>query len=130
MTRDRWIYNRQHWKQLRQFAFARAKGCCEECRNPLVKGEWHLHHLTYAHRGEEWTTDVLALCLICHGRKHPRHKFRASKPKRTKARPRPSHDTEWDQLNGAFLKQIEMVRSAPAIPPNTKRRFTDGKKYG
>lgn len=58
-----------HWASIRAQAKKRAQGCCEECGKPTA--EYHVHHLTYARRGKELLTDVLAICLPCHEAKHP-----------------------------------------------------------
>jgi len=36
----------------------------------------HVHHKTYERRGEERTSDLVAICLDCHGKEHPQHEFK------------------------------------------------------
>lgn len=55
------------WLAMRSRIFQRAGHRCEGCLDaPAV----HVHHLTYAHRGDEFAFELLALCAACHHRLH------------------------------------------------------------
>lgn len=56
------------WQQKRQQILLRAAGRCEKCHaaNTLLE----VHHLTYARRGAELETDLVALCPACHEEVH------------------------------------------------------------
>jgi hypothetical protein len=64
-----------HWEDLKHAAWRRSKGKCERCGEALKRGHAHLHHLTYARRGNELLADVQLICLNCHGAEHPNHNF-------------------------------------------------------
>lgn len=51
------------WKEKRDQALKRAKFSCQTCGS---RGSLHVHHRTYARRGEEWSSDLIALCADCH----------------------------------------------------------------
>jgi len=59
------------WRQMRQVILERCQNHCEDCGELCDK--LHIHHLTYARFGKEWTTDLQALCITCHEKpeKHP-----------------------------------------------------------
>ena len=56
------------WKTNRQLVIDRAKGICEGC---LRKPAYTAHHLTYAHIGNEFLFEMVAICRECHDRLHP-----------------------------------------------------------
>lgn len=51
------------WKAKREGALKRAKYSCQTCG---TGGKLHVHHRTYARRGDEWNADLIALCEECH----------------------------------------------------------------
>jgi 5-methylcytosine-specific restriction endonuclease McrA len=64
------------WLNLRNRVLARAQDQCEGC------GRWpatEVHHLTYAHVGQEFLWELRAVCRDCHDRLHP-DKIRTPKP--------------------------------------------------
>lgn len=57
------------WQRKRVAVLARSQGMCEGCRiNKAVQ----VHHLTYDHVGDEFLWELVAVCLMCHSRLHPR----------------------------------------------------------
>jgi 5-methylcytosine-specific restriction endonuclease McrA len=58
-----------HWQATRQGALTRAKFACQICN---AKERLHVHHRTYARRGEELPEDLTVLCADCHGLFHER----------------------------------------------------------
>ena len=78
MTHDEYLLylKTPAWKGLRNRTLARAQGHCEGC------GRWpatDVHHLTYAHVGQEFLWELRAVCRDCHDRLHP-DKILALKP--------------------------------------------------
>jgi hypothetical protein len=66
------------WQRLRRKVLGRCDGVCEGCmERPAV----HLHHLTYAHLGNELLFELRAVCLDCHRILHP-ERFGAGPPPR------------------------------------------------
>ncbi|CEF48290.1 unnamed protein product [uncultured bacterium] len=55
------------WALLRSKVFARCGGVCEGCGERRAV---EVHHLTYAHLGEEYLWELRAVCARCHGRLH------------------------------------------------------------
>lgn len=55
------------WKRRVAKIMHRAGGVCEGC---LTNPAEHVHHLTYAHRGNEFAFELVALCVACHSRIH------------------------------------------------------------
>ncbi|MDE2105272.1 MAG: hypothetical protein KGL39_49055 [Patescibacteria group bacterium] len=55
------------WKARRDLVLARAKGICEGC---LKNKATQVHHLTYAHVGDELLFELVAICDICHDIAH------------------------------------------------------------
>jgi 5-methylcytosine-specific restriction endonuclease McrA len=51
------------WQSIRKRVMARANGRCEGCG--MVEPR-EVHHLTYAHRGNEFLFELVALCEACH----------------------------------------------------------------
>jgi 5-methylcytosine-specific restriction endonuclease McrA len=51
------------WKERRDRALRRAGFSCQVCSK---KGQLHVHHRTYARRGDEADTDLIVLCADCH----------------------------------------------------------------
>jgi len=55
------------WSGLRRQVFLRAGGICEGCgTRPITE----VHHLSYAHVGEEFLFELVGLCATCHQRLH------------------------------------------------------------
>lgn len=55
------------WHRKRVAVILRCKGICERC------GLWpvvFIHHLSYAHLGDEPLTDLLGVCVKCHKELH------------------------------------------------------------
>lgn len=57
------------WKRRAAKVMQRAGHVCEGC---LSKPAGHVHHLTYAHLGQEFAFELIALCSACHSRVHQR----------------------------------------------------------
>jgi hypothetical protein len=73
-------------QDLREAVILRSRMVCEDCKvNPAE----HMHHVSYERVGQELPEDIEHLCVVCHGKRHPKHKFR----------------TKWEQ------RQIAMWRS-------------------
>lgn len=53
----------EHWQTVRAGALARARGACLVCSEPR---SLHVHHRSYADRGNEGPEDVQVLCAGCH----------------------------------------------------------------
>lgn len=71
--RDKWFdsytpyLSSPAWAKRRRQVLERAKGSCEGCgENPPTE----VHHLTYAHVGNEFLFELVALCASCHDRIH------------------------------------------------------------
>ena len=57
------------WQSVRQRVLSRAWGTCEGC---LEAPATEVHHKTYAHVGDEFLFELVAICRPCHERAHPR----------------------------------------------------------
>jgi 5-methylcytosine-specific restriction endonuclease McrA len=57
------------WQSVRQRIFSRSWGTCEGC---LEAPATEVHHRTYAHVGDEFLFELVAICRPCHERLHPR----------------------------------------------------------
>lgn len=55
------------WLEKKRKVLLRAQGMCEGCRDAEATT---VHHTTYAHVGEEFLFELLALCDPCHKRLH------------------------------------------------------------
>jgi hypothetical protein len=56
-----------------------------------------VHHLTYERLGNEHLSDVIVLCLACHGKEHPHHDFADRRTQRQRARAkRRKTGRKWD----------------------------------
>lgn len=55
------------WRALRNRVLARAGGLCEACLDLPAS---QVHHLTYAHKGNEFAWELRAVCDDCHERLH------------------------------------------------------------
>lgn len=55
------------WRSKRTAVLARANGMCEGC---LTRRATQVHHLTYAHVGDEFLFELVAICDECHSRIH------------------------------------------------------------
>lgn len=51
------------WKDRAERAKRSVGYRCQTCAS---KGQLHVHHRTYARRGEEWNKDLIVLCSDCH----------------------------------------------------------------
>lgn len=56
-----------HWQEKRREAIERALHACQVCNSP---DDIHVHHRTYANRGEELPSDLTVLCATCHSLFH------------------------------------------------------------
>lgn len=56
------------WRHKRQLVLNRAAGVCEGCNE---RNAAQVHHLTYAHLGDEFLWELAAVCMECHRRLHP-----------------------------------------------------------
>lgn len=57
-----------HWQRIRTGALRRAGYRCATCNASGVTLD--VHHRTYERRGQEYASDVIALCRQCHSRFH------------------------------------------------------------
>jgi len=57
----------EHWQSTRKQMLKRARFSCQLCS---AKGELHVHHRTYANRGNEQYGDLIVLCANCHAKFH------------------------------------------------------------
>jgi hypothetical protein len=57
------------WKETRRRVLARANGVCEGCRDAPAA---QVHHVDYAHVGDELLWELRAVCLACHDKAHDR----------------------------------------------------------
>lgn len=55
------------WRAKRALILKRANGICEGC---LQRKATQVHHTTYAHIGEEFLFELVAICDECHTRMH------------------------------------------------------------
>jgi len=55
------------WQLRRKLVLLRAQGICEGCRSKPAND---VHHHTYAHAGDEFLFELVALCRTCHERFH------------------------------------------------------------
>lgn len=59
---DQYIDSHPHWQLVRERRFEFDGGRCVVCHADLRNKEYHTHHLTYLHLGDEHLTDVITLC--------------------------------------------------------------------
>lgn len=57
------------WREKRRKVLRRARGLCEGCGN---RQPTQVHHLSYAHWGNELLWELVAVCDDCHDRAHDR----------------------------------------------------------
>lgn len=57
-----YIDSHPHWQLVREKRFEFDGGQCVVCHADLRGKEYHTHHLTYMHLGDEHLTDVITLC--------------------------------------------------------------------
>ena len=55
------------WLGKRQLVMLRAQGICEGCRSSSAT---QVHHLSYAHVGDEFLFELVAVCRKCHEKIH------------------------------------------------------------
>ena len=55
------------WREKADAVLMRAGGICEGCRSRKAR---QVHHMTYAHLGDEFLFELVALCRPCHERWH------------------------------------------------------------
>ena len=69
MTKGRYAsyLSTPQWKARAAKVHKRAKGMCEGCG---TKKSREVHHLSYAHVGNEFLFELVALCEDCHDRWH------------------------------------------------------------
>jgi hypothetical protein len=60
------------WQWRRKMVMDREAGLCQGCRTVRAKD---VHHLTYAHVGDEPLYELVALCGECHQKNHPDKKI-------------------------------------------------------
>lgn len=58
------------WRAKRALVMQRAGGWCEGCRKEEAN---QVHHLSYAHVGDEFLWELVAICDACHDRIHHAH---------------------------------------------------------
>ena len=58
------------WAAKRTACLRRDQYICQGCRNHRAT---QVHHLTYAHAGDEFLFELISLCINCHDRIHPEH---------------------------------------------------------
>lgn len=58
----------REWKMRRALVLERCSGLCEGCRKQNAD---QVHHLTYAHMGNELLFELAAVCEECHRKLHP-----------------------------------------------------------
>jgi 5-methylcytosine-specific restriction endonuclease McrA len=63
-----WYLRTDAWDQKRRAVLRRANYCCEGCG--IDNRKLHVHHLTYAHKGNEFLFELVAVCEVCHERCH------------------------------------------------------------
>jgi hypothetical protein len=56
------------WRKKREGVIHRCGNRCEGCANASVH---HVHHLSYAHLGDELLFELVGLCVPCHRKIHP-----------------------------------------------------------
>ena len=68
----------EKWQAKRREVFATSKHRCRACfsRRYVL----HVHHMTYAHLGDEPLSDLVILCSVCHGAVHMLHEYRPGDP--------------------------------------------------
>jgi len=62
-----------HWNEVRKHVLSsRSRRCCVCGEIGHDENRLQVHHLTYAHRGDEMNhlEDLVILCQTCHGRQH------------------------------------------------------------
>jgi len=57
----------EDWQLLREQVFSRSERKCEICSDNQAE---EVHHTTYKRVGEEYISDLLAVCNLCHGLLH------------------------------------------------------------
>lgn len=62
-----------HWHAVRHGVIEAAKNRCQVCNSG---GALHVHHRTYARRGEERPEDLTVLCAGCHSEFHKNGKLK------------------------------------------------------
>ena len=84
----------RHWKineEVRKLVRERSKGICEDCKiNPAE----HMHHWNYDRKGQELPEDIEHLCVVCHGKHHPKLTFR----------------TNWEQRQIHFNRELRKLK--------------------
>lgn len=61
------------WEMKRQQVIARQECICAGCGYEPVE---HIHHLTYAHMGDELLFELVGLCIDCHRKCHSDQHFK------------------------------------------------------
>lgn len=108
----------RQWRRIRRLVLKRAAGHCEGCGLPTR--EFHVHHLTYQHFGDERLTELLGLCLTCHSLKHPRRKtFRPLAVQRQIAAGRAKAAGRTPKTNAPWSRAEKRARKALARKSET-----------
>ena len=63
----------EKWRDLRDRVMRRSNYFCEGCAKDTPR---HVHHLTYAHLGDELLYELVALCETCHQKIHPQREIK------------------------------------------------------
>jgi hypothetical protein len=61
------------WRAKREKVMARCKGVCEGCS---VRPASQVHHLSYAHVGNEFLWELVGICNECHNQVHEKEETR------------------------------------------------------
>jgi hypothetical protein len=124
---------------MRRRVLKRANGMCECCKQLPAE---HIHHIHYENRGREKETDLLAVCLLCHGKFHPTQKFmplevqreRAKKRRRNKAKKRAKtakarRELERGKPSFETLAELaqERTKREGSVTATSRRRAAAGK---
>lgn len=90
------------------------------CSTPDCK-DLHVHHKTYAHKGEEinFLDDLITLCEVCHNKEHPEHADKLTKIGKRKRRKRIRKrrgvfELEAEVKMNSFEDKVENLRKADA----------------
>lgn len=65
----------EHWRKIRELKAVEQNYTCEMCKKVMNKG-FHIHHLTYVHKGRERLDELMFLCPECHKEWHKHNKVK------------------------------------------------------
>jgi hypothetical protein len=77
----------EKWQEIRQLILQRDNYQCQGCRQRRAV---QVHHLTYAHLGDEFLFELISVCMECHHRLHPEHQSDWNDDE--------SNDPTWDDM--------------------------------